>query len=255
MAITPPEKPEDIFADLAEDYIKALGSDLLSLVLFGSAASGRYQKGRSDLNLLAVVSNPAGRVLSRLAPVVTKWAPARVSAPLVMTSQYLASSLDVFPVEFLTMAASHQVIHGQDPLEGLEIKPRHLRLQLEREFKGKLMTLQSRFLMAGGQAPALEALALAALPAFTALFQAYLQLTKGAFPRDPAQVWSQVAESGLEVSAFLTLENLRQGSLKLEPADLARTLEQAAAQLAEVCRVVDKLEVAEQAKPTQSMLH
>ena len=56
MAKKPPQQPEDIFDELLQDLINALGTDLVSVVLFGSAAAGRYVKGRSDMNLLIMVS-------------------------------------------------------------------------------------------------------------------------------------------------------------------------------------------------------
>jgi hypothetical protein len=51
-----PEKPQDIFVPLTGDYQKVFGKDLVSLILYGSAAGGHYVKGKSDINLLVVVT-------------------------------------------------------------------------------------------------------------------------------------------------------------------------------------------------------
>ena len=51
-----PDKPQDIFIDLADDYKKVFGSDLVSLIIYGSAAAGFYVKGKSDINLLVVLT-------------------------------------------------------------------------------------------------------------------------------------------------------------------------------------------------------
>lgn len=58
-----PNQPQDIFVPLTEDWLNAFGRDLVSLMLYGSAAGGSYVKGKSDINLLVVLT-PEG--MSRL---------------------------------------------------------------------------------------------------------------------------------------------------------------------------------------------
>lgn len=243
MARKPPERPEDIQDEIIQDLMTALGTDLESVALFGSAAAGRYVKGRSDMNLLVMVAEGAPRVTSRLLPFFSKWSPAGVAPPLVMSRDYLDASRDVFPIEFLVMAASHKMLHGDDPLAGLELEPRHLRLQLERELKGKVTALRTRLLASGGDARALTDLSREALPAFVAFFQAYLHLTTGSFPSDPTEVLAAMAEAGLGVSAFTSLAQVRAGQLKTSPPELVALWEEGIAELDEISRRVDRLEV------------
>ena len=243
MGKKPPEHPSDISSELIEDLINALGTDLEAVVLFGSAAAGRYVKGRSDMNLLVMVSDQASRVTSRLLPFFSKWSPAGVAPPLVMSQAYLAASLDVFPIEFLVMAANHQVLHGQDPLAELDLRPEHLRLQLERELKGKVTALRMRLLASGGDARALTELSREALPAFVAFFQAYLQLTGGSFPGHPAEVLQAMVAAGVDVTAFASLEKVRAGQLKPSPPELVALWEEGIAELDEISRQVDRLAV------------
>lgn len=243
MRMKPPERPEDISGALVQDLAQALGTDLLSVCLYGSAAGGRYVKGKSDLNLLVVTADGAGRVLSRLIPFCQKWAPAAVAPPLVVTPEYIRSSLDVFPIEFTVMAAQHQCLHGEDPLAGITVQPTDLRLQLERELKGKLTTLKTRLLASGSRPEALSALVREALPAFTALFQAWLKLTAGGFPAEPAAVLDALTAQGQEVQSFRTLAQVRAGALKPGPGELVSLLEGAASELSELCRRVDAMEV------------
>jgi len=243
MAKKPPQQPEDIFAELLEDLINSLGTDLLSVVLFGSAAAGRYVKGRSDMNLLIMVAEGAQRTTSRLLPFFSKWSPAGVAPPLVMTPDYLAASTDVFPIEFLVMSATHKTLHGEDPLEALELEPAHLRLQLERELKGKVTALRTRLLASGGDARALTELSREALPAFVAFFQAYLKLTTGGFPGDPAEVLGAAAQAGLQVEAFQKLGQVRAGQIKPSPPELVALWEEGIAELDEISHQVDRLAV------------
>ena len=52
-----PDKPQDIFVPLTQDYLKVFNKELVSLILYGSAASGHYVKGKSDINLLVVLTS------------------------------------------------------------------------------------------------------------------------------------------------------------------------------------------------------
>ena len=51
-----PDKPQDVFVPLTQDYLKVFGRELVSLILYGSAAGGSYIKGKSDINLLLVLT-------------------------------------------------------------------------------------------------------------------------------------------------------------------------------------------------------
>lgn len=241
MAKKPPAKPEDIFDAILMDLTKALGTDLVSVCVFGSAARGAYKQGQSDINLLMETADGAKRVSSRLTGFFETWAPAGVAAPVVMSSQFIASSKDVFPIEFLTMAASHKCLHGDDPLKELNVDQADLRLQLEREVKAKRLALGTRLLASGGRDKALIQVAAEAAPAMKALLQGWLHLTTGSFPLEYEDVLAKCEEAGLAVDALGRLSLIRQGSLKLKGGDLATLIEQAEEQLTELGRRVDKM--------------
>ena len=241
MAKKPPAKPEDILDEILMDLTKALGTDLVSVCVFGSAARGAYTQGRSDINLLVETANGARRVISRLAVFFETWAPAGMAPPVIMSSQFIASSKDVFPIEFLTMAASHKCLHGEDPLADLKIEAADLRLQLEREVKAKRLALGSRLLTSGGRDKALAQVAAEAAPAMKALLQGWLYLKQGSFPLEQGEVMAKCEEAGLAVDALRKLSLVRDGSFKPKGGETAVLIEQAEEQLAELGRQVDKM--------------
>jgi hypothetical protein len=49
--------PESVLARLRDEVAGALGPDLIALCVYGSWLEGDFAPGRSDLDLLAVVSN------------------------------------------------------------------------------------------------------------------------------------------------------------------------------------------------------
>lgn len=240
MRIKPPERPEDITPALAADLQAALGDELISVCLFGSAASGRYRPGFSDINLLVVAGQAAANRPGLLGPFARKWAPARVAPPLVLTPDHLAQSRDTFPVEMLAMAHAHRVLAGPDPLAGLEVEPSHLRLQLERELKAKLVTLRTRLIAAAGDEAALRQLTGEALPAFGALFAALCHLLAGQYPQPAHLALERLAEHGVKVQAFRELGDLRHSQAKPPEGRLLALWERALAELAAVCHDLDQ---------------
>ena len=60
-----------------------------------------------------------------------------ISAPLIMTPDYIQKSLDVFPVEFLNFRLIHHTLLGKDILGELEIDRGNMQRQCEREIKGE----------------------------------------------------------------------------------------------------------------------
>jgi hypothetical protein len=237
----PPDRPETIYPKLLRQLKEILGEDLLGLAVFGSAAGDRYIKGRSDINLMILKADGTGHLLGRLIDFYQQWAPAKVAVPVVVTPNYLASSLDVFPVELLVMAAEHSCLYGQDPLADLQIKPADLRHQLERELKAKLMAMRSRLIMSGGKKDELKGLMIDALPAFAALFKAYLQLTKGSFPNHPASVLEAMDEAGIQLEAFHKMGRVKIGDLKLSAMEMTELIEYALAELSNLSKNVDQL--------------
>lgn len=239
MRLKPPNRPEEITGALVEDLQALLGPELLGVGLYGSAAGSSYHKGLSDINLMLVVGEAAGLRPSALIPFCRKWAPARVATPLLLTPEYLATSRDVFPVELLGLAHGLKMLFGTNPLANLTVDPGHLRLQLEREIKGKLTALRTR-IMAGGGEEALVALTREALPAFGALFAALCQLRAGEYPQPAHLALERLAEHGVKLQAFRELGDLRHSHAKAPEGRLLALWERALAELAAICHDLDQ---------------
>lgn len=178
-----PKNPEDVLPEVLDDLKRVFKEDLASATLYGSAAGSEYRPGLSDLNFLVVVT-PAGlSALDRLAPYYKIWWKKRIAPPLVLSQEEISHSLDSFPLEFLNMRLSHRTFHGPDPLAGLEIAPADLRLQCERELRGKLLLLREAVISSAGREDELRLTALDSIKAFVAIFRGVLFLLGD----DPAQ--------------------------------------------------------------------
>jgi hypothetical protein len=67
-------------------------------------------------------------------------------APLFLSKEYIFSSTDVFPVEFLDMQENYDVLYGEDILKEIHVDLKNLRFQCEQELKGKLLNLKQLYI-------------------------------------------------------------------------------------------------------------
>ena len=108
--------PQDVGAGL-ESFVssarEALGEDLVSMVLFGSAAEGRM-RATSDVNLLVVLARFDPARIDRLRePLRLAHATIRLEAMFVLEGE-VADASEAFAVKFADIRARHKVIAGRD---------------------------------------------------------------------------------------------------------------------------------------------
>jgi predicted nucleotidyltransferase len=181
----------------------ALGENLVSLVLFGSAARGTHVEGRSDLNLLLIVKDAGVARLHAATPVLAEWAKAGEPAPLVFAEQEWRASTDVFPIEIEDMREAHRVLAGRDPFEGIVTRRADLRRELEHELRGKVLRLRTEYAAAAADGKALGRLLVHSAGTFFILFRAALRLVRGVPPAGhDALVRETAAAAGLDAAAF-----------------------------------------------------
>src|SRR5947207_7432756 len=107
---------EKLLSEFVEKMRTAAGENLISLVLYGSAAEGEFHPEYSDLNLLCVVRDTSFAALAKIADVVDWWRRKKHRPPLVLTAQELRDSADVFSIEFIDMKQRYRVLYGDDVL-------------------------------------------------------------------------------------------------------------------------------------------
>ncbi len=123
-----------------------LGSNLNSIVIYGSAVVRDYNPKRSNVNLLVVVEKLDFNVLQNVQHYVSRWTRKGIVAPLFLTHEHMHTSSDVFPLEFLDMSDFHKVVIGEDPFVRLDISRENLRLECEEKLKGSLINLRQSYL-------------------------------------------------------------------------------------------------------------
>jgi hypothetical protein len=143
------------------ELLRELGGDnVKSLTLFGSIAAGSFDDRRHTARSVLVVEQIDLGLLRRIAEHGPRFGKLRISAPLIMTPQYVRDSLDTFPLEFIEIQQNHMVVFGDEHFSGLEFAERDIRHECERELKVLAMSLRQGLLAAAGQEKALAELEL-----------------------------------------------------------------------------------------------
>ncbi len=238
-----PKDPKEIFEEFTNDYKESYGDDLVSIVLYGSGATPDYRPGKSDLNFMIVLTENGIENLDKAFPLVKKWRKRRVDVPLFLTEEYLGSSLDVYPIEYLGFQRRHRVVYGKDIFEHLHFDREQLRLQCEREIKGKLLLLRHAYLESEGRGSALKEIAVRSIPAFLAIFEGLLHLKGKKVPLEKREVIRIGSDTfGLESNVFEKILAIREGQFKPDESSLQRLFKQYIGIVRTLALLVDRME-------------
>lgn len=228
------------------DFVAALrdgaGMNLVSVVLYGSAAAGDYVPDLSDTNLLCVLRDTSFAALTKIAPAVEAWAKGKHRTPLLLGLEELKRAADVFSIELLDMKQSYKLLWGEDVLSTLVIPTRFHRVQLEYELREKTILLRQGMIASAGQAPRLWELLLRSAPGFSTLFRhALLELGEPAAASKRESVQKLAAKLGIELTAFLQLLDVREHKVDPKNTDVQDLFARYLKEVEQVTSAVDRM--------------
>lgn len=238
-----PTSPETIFESYVNDWKTAYGKELQAIILYGSAARREYVPGVSDINFLIVLSSEGIAKLTPAVELTRKWRGQMVAVPLLLTKEYLQSSLDTFPIDFFSMQKHHQVIFGEDVLADLAISKANLRMQLERDVKSKLLHLRESFLSEAEDRDGMLRLLRQTLPAFFPIFETLLYLRDRPIPAHRHDTIDQAVElAGLDKNFFSKMLKVNEQQNKPYRNELCELFEKYILQIRSLALFVDAME-------------
>jgi hypothetical protein len=163
--------------EFADQVRTALGTRLVTLLLYGSAARAPEAAGGEPhgMNTLLIVDRADPDLFAALAAPVRGWIK-RHPPPLILTEGEWRTSADAFPIEYEDIRASHRVVAGRIPWHGIRIQREHLRRQLEHELMGKLVHLRQSYAAAWNDSRRLRDVIDATRAGFLTMLRAVLRL-------------------------------------------------------------------------------
>jgi predicted nucleotidyltransferase len=142
------QKPEDKLQELVSRLRAGCGDNLVSVVLYGSAARDEFHERYSDVNLLAVFRDLSGEPIAALSPIIRWWTrDEKFTPPLMMTEAELRESADVFAIELLDIQQMHKTLFGKDVVSEIHIPMNLHRIEVEHELRTTLLRLRQHLLL------------------------------------------------------------------------------------------------------------
>ena len=139
-----PEETQKLLRSYVKDVTKVYGSELEGIILYGSAVRGEFLPGRSNLNLLLVMSSYDLATLKQYDTLHKRWSKDQVVVPLFLTVDDIQSASKAFPLEYQDIHDCRRLLWGQDPFVGLKIDTRYLAAEVLQALRGNLLRLRQR---------------------------------------------------------------------------------------------------------------
>ncbi len=203
----------------------AADANLKSIVLYGSAITGEFRAGHSDLNILCIVGRAAAEDLEHLHEPSEWWVRQGNPPPLLFTLDELHRSADVFAIELIDITNHHRLLFGTDFFANFEVPLRLHRLQVERELRTDWLRLRQAILAAPLSYKAHLGIMAQSVSAFCALFRHALFALGTPMPATKREAVAAVAAlTGADPSAFHAVLDLREGKRKPRSIDVEASL-------------------------------
>jgi predicted nucleotidyltransferase len=233
-------KKQDL-TDLANRLKDAAGSNLVSVILYGSAATQEFHEGHSDLNILCVMQNLGRDDLAKLHAASAWWAKKGHPSPLFFTLDELHHSTDVFAIEFLDIKAAHRILHGEDVVASLHVPMDLHRLNVERELRNNTLRLRQHYLMHPADARRTLELMTSSISSFAALFRHALIALGEEPPSNKRDTMDRLGTVlGFDPSPFRTIFDIREGRKRGRDADVQATFDAYLDRVSEVAEEMDR---------------
>lgn len=234
---------EKLLTQLIGKLQKAYGERLVSVVLYGSAATGDHHADFSDINILCVLSEISPRELASGEDIFRWWREQGSPSPLLLSEHELVASADCFAIEFHDIQRQHRLLHGKDVITSLLFEDHFYRAQVEHDLRAKLLRVRQK---AGGMLSnpdLLRRMLLDSVSTFCVLFRHALILRGADAPALKRDVIQRAREVfAIDAAPFEKLLDVREGRLKPRDIDPVLLLASYLKEISQVIDAVDQIE-------------
>src|SRR5208282_463934 len=227
----------------------AAGSNLLSVILYGSAATEEFHEGHSDLNILCIMQSLGREELSKLHDASSWWVKKGHPAPLFFTLDELRYSADIFAIELLDIKAAHRVLHGEDLMASVHVPMDLHCLQVERELRNNTLRLRQHYVRHPADSRKTLELMTSSISTFAALFRhALIALGEDPPPTKRGTMDRLGSALGFDPSPFHTIFEIREGHKRGRAVDVQATFDAYLDRVSKVTEEIDRRLAAPPAK-------
>ncbi len=180
---------------------KALGKDLVGILVHGSVVRGEYRPGESDVDVIVVLETADFGQLDAIgnAMQLARYS-ARIEAMILCESE-IAGASDAFPLLYDEIKRHNILITGRDPFKDVVVHDTHRRLRIEQELREAQIRLRRAVTDAFGAREAIAGAVTRKVKQIRTPLHALLALKGIASPSDLKAVLAKTAETyGLDLA-------------------------------------------------------
>jgi len=219
-----PEAVERSIATFVDAAKQAFGTDLVSIVLFGSGAEQQLRP-TSDVNILLVLKRFDQAAADGLRePLGFAHAAVELNAMFLLEAE-VPLAIEAFAVKFSDILHRHRVLHGSDPFAQAQVSNAALLRRLKQVLLNLQIRLRERYILVSLREEQLDRVIADAAPPLRASAASILQI-EGAPAPSPKKALERVI-AGLNDPALtdvlLSMTHVRGGE-RLEPGDGTKAL-------------------------------
>ncbi|MGA2903840.1 MAG: nucleotidyltransferase domain-containing protein [Candidatus Korobacteraceae bacterium] len=212
------KKPESKLQELVSRLQQACGENLMSVVLYGSAAREDFHEQFSDVNVLVVLQHLEPASFAAISAVLKWWShEEKLRPPMIMTLEELRESADVFAIELLDIQSSHKTLYGQDLVTSIDIPMNLHRVEVEHELRTTSLRLRHHLLLSPDNEDELRAVLAKSITSVLTLFRhSLIALGEDPPPANPQLLEKAGQVFGFEVQPLRSILELRGEGRKSE---------------------------------------
>ena len=216
------------------------GDGLVSVMLYGSSASGEHTGKHSNMNVAIIMNDTSLPNLAKASKLLSRRELKPVN-PVFFTEEYIGRSTDTFPIEFLDMKENHLLLYGKDVVRELNVDLKNLRFQCEQELKSKIINLKGAYLF-HKNSPEMKKLLFRVFTSSLHVLRNLLRLKGHVVPYAKEAVIKALAESfGIDASTFSKILDAKNRNLSINNKEVEKLLFDFAGDLEKITAMIDKL--------------
>lgn len=228
------------------EYMKAIlnlhPNRIVSIFVYGSAASGDFVPGISDINSAVVFKEMGFLELHKSLNLVSNGIRKKIAAPLFLTQEHIRDSVDTFPIEFNEMKDSYLILFGKDLLMDIRIDPSNIRFVCEQQLKGGLIRIRQAFLEIGLRRRGMGALIKESFSSLFPIFRSLLRLKAIEPPVHKENIIKMLAKTfGIDEALFIALLKDKRNDEKIAGDKIERFMERYLREIQILADIADKL--------------
>ncbi len=228
----------------ADKLTEQLSDNLQSITVVGSSVTEDFNPQKSDINTVLILGKRDLSSLNKLAGMARDMKKKRISAPLLMTSEYIERSRDVFGIELLDFQLTHETIFGEDPFASLSFTKSDVRLQCERELKATLIRLRQGYIASAANKKLVRDILISTAISLVPLLRAMLWLKDIGRSNRAKQIFKKAADEFSIIPGILhEVFGWRHQKIRLTNSEMQDAFEAIYTTIEQLALIVDKLEV------------